>query len=174
MSNHPKHKKDAQNDALGLAQADLTERVADAMRAVSRAYVMALIQALEKEGYDGLTPASISLLAKLPEQGVQTVVLANQTGRSKQATGKLVAELEANGYVERIPDPTDRRGRLVRLTKQGDAALANGVGIKEALSAHAVEALGPDALARLYADLASLEAVFADQVSGKKHNEMAS
>lgn len=160
MSNNPKHKETFRNDALGLAQADLTERVSDAMRAVSRAYVAALVQALQKKGYDGLTPASISLLARLPDEGIQTVVLAHQTGRSKQATGKIVTELEVNGYVERVPDPTDRRGRLVRPTEQGRAALSNGVNIKESLSEQAVKALGPDALERLYSDLACLEAVF--------------
>jgi hypothetical protein len=32
---------------------------------------------------------------------------------------ELVAELERRGYVERIPDPTDRRAVLVRRTARG-------------------------------------------------------
>jgi DNA-binding MarR family transcriptional regulator len=38
---------------------------------------------------------------------------------------EFVRYLEGRGYVERVPDPTDGRARLVRLTPRGrDAALA--------------------------------------------------
>jgi DNA-binding MarR family transcriptional regulator len=32
---------------------------------------------------------------------------------------ELVAHLERNGYVERVPDPGDRRAKLVRATARG-------------------------------------------------------
>jgi DNA-binding MarR family transcriptional regulator len=32
---------------------------------------------------------------------------------------ELVAHLERHGYVERVPDPTDRRAKLVRATRRG-------------------------------------------------------
>ena len=35
--------------------------------------------------------------------------------------GYLVDDLEALGYVERVPDPTDRRAKVVRLTARGRA-----------------------------------------------------
>jgi len=44
-------------------------------------------------------------------------VVAVQGGRS--AAGGLVAHLEAHGYVERVPDPSDRRAKLVRTTARG-------------------------------------------------------
>lgn len=147
-------------DALGLAQADLTERVAGAMQAVSRAYVAALVQALAEQGFDGLTPASVTLLARLPEGGAQTAVLARETHRTKQATGKVVAELEARGYADRVPDPSDGRAQLVRATDKGRAALAAGVGVKSALAKRTASVMGEADLQRLYADLARLEEAF--------------
>lgn len=152
--------EDGASDALGLAQADLTEQVAEAMRGVSRAYVAALVAALENRGFVGLTPASVTLLARLPSQGAQTAVMARETRRTKQATGKVVAELEAKGYVERVQDPSDGRAQLVRPTAAGRAALDAGAGVKSRLAAKAASVLGAGDLQRLHTDLARLENVF--------------
>lgn len=151
-------------DALGLAQADLTERVAEAMQAVSKAYVLAVIAELKKQGFDGLTPASVSVLARLPPNGVQTVTLALATRRSKQATGKIVADLEKHGYAERLPDPDDGRAQLVRATAKGVEALSYGAGIKQHLAERTTTVIGPETMERLYADLAKLEAAFRAQI----------
>jgi DNA-binding MarR family transcriptional regulator len=42
---------------------------------------------------------------------------------TQQSMSELVAGLEARGYVQRLPDPTDRRARIVRLTQRGRAML---------------------------------------------------
>ncbi len=144
-------------DALGIVSADLTERVADAMRAASRTYIVALLEGLAEEGHLGLTAASVALLALIPQDGAQAVAIARASRRSKQATGKLLAELEVLGFVERIEDPTDMRARLVRLTKRGRAAIAAGVAIKARLSKRATAILGEEAMARLHTDLSKLE-----------------
>jgi DNA-binding MarR family transcriptional regulator len=38
---------------------------------------------------------------------------------TKQSMGELVSHLESHGYVERVPDPSDGRAKLVRLTAKG-------------------------------------------------------
>ena len=38
---------------------------------------------------------------------------------TKQSMAELVAHLERHGYVERVPDPADRRAKLVRPTARG-------------------------------------------------------
>ena len=40
---------------------------------------------------------------------------------SKQATNDMLRELERLGYLERHPDPTDGRARIIQLTKRGQA-----------------------------------------------------
>lgn len=151
--------QDHASDVLGIAHANLTERLADAMRAVSRAYVSAVVTGLAEQGFSGLTAATLSILGRAPVSGIQTVALARATGRTKQATGKLIDELEAAGYIERTEDPEDRRGRLVRPTARGSAALALGAQIKARLSDRAFDVLGAEAMERLYGDLAALEGV---------------
>ena len=46
-------------------------------------------------------------------------VLAERAQITKQAMAQLVAHLEGHGYVERVPDPSDRRAKLVRTTARG-------------------------------------------------------
>ena len=53
------------------------------------------------------------MLAYLDEDGIRATELARLSGRHKQIVGRLVDELEELGYVERRPDPEDRRAKLV-------------------------------------------------------------
>ncbi len=41
---------------------------------------------------------------------------------SKQAANYLLGQLEALGYLERQPDPSDRRSKRVALTNRGERA----------------------------------------------------
>lgn len=141
---------------LGIAEAELTERVADAMKAASRSYVEALVRDLTGLGFGGLTPSSAALLGRIPGQGVQAAVLAQLTGRSKQAVAKLIAELEEGGYVRRTPDPADRRGQLVLLTDRGDGVVAEGARVKARLAEEAIGLLGAETMQRLHRDLDAL------------------
>lgn len=151
-------------DALGIGHADLTDRVADAMRNVSRSYVESVVAALGHQGFAHLTVASLTLLVRLPERGIKVADLARGTGRTKQAAGKLIADLEQSGYVVRSPDPDDGRGFLVRPTEFGRKALSHGAAIKDDLAGRAIRVLGAEALERLYADLATLEDAFKDSL----------
>jgi DNA-binding MarR family transcriptional regulator len=45
--------------------------------------------------------------------------LARRAGMTRQSMAELVDYLEAHGYVERVPDPSDRRAVLVRRTDRG-------------------------------------------------------
>ncbi|WP_329001997.1 MarR family transcriptional regulator [Kribbella sp. NBC_00709] len=50
--------------------------------------------------------------------------LAERLEITKQGAAQIVDDMERRGYVERKPDPTDARARLLHLTGQGTAALA--------------------------------------------------
>ncbi len=69
--------------------------------------------------------STYDILVQLTENGgllrlrdLVNLVLLSQPGLSRK-----VARLEEEGLVERLPDPNDGRGVLVRMTKQGRAAL---------------------------------------------------
>src|SRR3954449_2667392 len=78
-----------------------------------------LFERLAEAGYDDLQPRHGAVLAFLDEDGVRATELARLSGRHKQIVGRIVDELEELGYVERRPDPLDRRAKLVFPTKRG-------------------------------------------------------
>lgn len=61
-----------------------------------------------------------SVLGRLDRQGAQSVSDLAQAERVRpQSMAQTVSELEAEGLVERSPDPNDRRRALVELTEHG-------------------------------------------------------
>ena len=78
-----------------------------------------LFARLASEGYEDLHPRHWAVLAYLDEDGVRATELARLSGRHKQVVGRLVDELENLGYVERRPDPADRRAKLIVPTERG-------------------------------------------------------
>jgi DNA-binding MarR family transcriptional regulator len=82
-----------------------------------------IFAAVTAAGYPGVTRAQARLLAGIDLEGTRLVVLAERARIAKQTANALVNGLEEAGYVERVPDPTDGRARLVRLTDRGRAGL---------------------------------------------------
>jgi DNA-binding MarR family transcriptional regulator len=78
-----------------------------------------LFERLAGAGYGDLHPRHAAVLAYLDEDGVRATELARLSGRHKQIVGRLVDELEELGYVERRPDPADRRAKLIFPTARG-------------------------------------------------------
>jgi DNA-binding MarR family transcriptional regulator len=70
-------------------------------------------------GFADLRLAHDVVFALLRPDGDRIVDLAKRAQMTKQSMGYLVAYLEAHGYVERVPDPTDRRAQLVRRSARG-------------------------------------------------------
>ena len=70
-------------------------------------------------GYAELSNFHGALLSNLDLDGTRVTVLAERLGVTKQSASQLVNELENINYVERIPDPTDRRASLVKFTPTG-------------------------------------------------------
>ena len=55
----------------------------------------------------------------LREGGLRLTELAERTHTTKQALRYSINQLEAAGYVERVPDPTDGRAKIIRFTQRG-------------------------------------------------------
>lgn len=58
-------------------------------------------------------------LAFVDAQGTRLTDLAQRAGMVPSAMAELVDDLEAKGYLERVPDPSDGRAKLIRLTERG-------------------------------------------------------
>lgn len=75
-------------------------------------------------GFDDLKPWHMPLLSLTPDAGARPTELARRAQVTKQALSQLIRELAAGGYIELVPDPLDRRARIVRRTERADAVLA--------------------------------------------------
>jgi DNA-binding MarR family transcriptional regulator len=67
-------------------------------------------------GEKGLRPKHGAVIANIDPQGTRPSVLAERANMTRPAMGELIDELEALGYVRRVPDPQDRRAKLVTPT----------------------------------------------------------
>ena len=78
-----------------------------------------VLSALAAAGFADVRAAHFTVFQHLPPEGMRLTTLAESALLTKQTMGYLVDDLEAMGYVKRVPDPTDRRAKLVRLTERG-------------------------------------------------------
>ena len=78
-----------------------------------------IYEAVRAAGFTDFTVAQGRLAAGIDPDGTRLSVLAERAQVAKQTATALVDHLERSGYVERVPDPTDGRARLVRLTSRG-------------------------------------------------------
>jgi DNA-binding MarR family transcriptional regulator len=79
--------------------------------------------ALAEAGFSDLTTAQMKLVQRIGPHGSRLTDLAEQAQVTKQTAGYLVDQLERSGWVERVPDPTDGRARLIRLTERAQKAV---------------------------------------------------
>src|SRR5258707_3983268 len=74
---------------------------------------------LAEAGFDDLRPAHTAVFQHIEADGSRLTDLAERAQITKQSMGYLVDYLERRGYLERRPDPTDRRVALICLTDRG-------------------------------------------------------
>lgn len=75
---------------------------------------------------------------------------------TKQGMAQFVAYLEERGYVERVPDPRDRRAKVVRLTDKGWRVVAAGSRIIAQIEAAWTRRVGSERMAALRTNLEDL------------------
>jgi DNA-binding MarR family transcriptional regulator len=82
---------------------------------------------------NGFRLAHTQLFPHIDLKGTRLTEIAARAGITKQAVGQIVAELEEEGMLERRPDPSDGRAKLVRFTPKGRRALLDGIGVLKSL-----------------------------------------
>ena len=93
-------------------------------------------------GHPEVRPPHGNVFQFLDREGTRVSELARRAQVTKQSMAELVAHLERNGYVERVPDPGDRRAKLVRATARGEEVYAIARAFVEELEAEWAERLG--------------------------------
>lgn len=75
----------------------------------------------------GLATAQLPVLAMLKDGGqLSQIELARQAKVEQPSMAQLLARMERDGLVRRMPDPNDRRSSLVSLTEEAERRLPAG------------------------------------------------
>lgn len=74
-------------------------------------------------GFDDLREAHLQIFGNLGIEGIRLTELAARAQLSNAAASELVDDLQASGYLERRPDPSDGRAKLIFPTERGRRAL---------------------------------------------------
>ncbi len=115
--------------------------------------------ALVAAGITDITYAQARVAARISLHGTRIADLAEQARVTKQSAGFHVEQLEAHGYVERVPDPKDRRARLVRLTPKADKMVSAANAEVERALAEWADHVGADRLRQVYEVLLDLSGI---------------
>jgi DNA-binding MarR family transcriptional regulator len=108
-----------------------------------------LHERLSERGHPDVRAPHGNVFQYLDDGGTRVSVLAQRAQITKQSMAELVAHLERHGYVERVPDPTDRRAKLVRATARGREVYVVAREFVRDLEAEWTERLGNEKMRQL-------------------------
>ena len=124
--------------------------IAGLLNEVKVAAVRKLFERLRSEGFEHVREGHGCVFGFIDiDQGSRLTDMADRAGLTKQAVGEAVAELETLGYVERVPDPTDKRAKIVKLTPSGLEACLTGRRIFSEIEREWAEEFGEELVASM-------------------------
>ena len=124
-----------------------------------RAMESRVFEELAAAGFGDVTPAQARVFQRIGPDGTRLSDLAEQAQITKQSAGFLVDQLERAGYVERVPDPTDARARLVRVAERGAKAIPLAAAVVEEVEAEWTAHLGEQRMRQLRQILSRLREI---------------
>jgi DNA-binding MarR family transcriptional regulator len=117
--------------------------------AATEAYLEQFRRELEESGYADLRPTHGCVFRFVREDGMRLTELATHADMTKQSVGELVDDLVDLGYVQRVPDPEDRRAKLICLTEKGIQAQRVGFGLIDEIEDRWAERFGSERIGDL-------------------------
>jgi DNA-binding MarR family transcriptional regulator len=137
---------------------DAPENLAILLREPFRVGTELLHRRFAERGHPKIRPVHGNVMQFLDDDGTRVSVLAERAQITKQSMAELVMHLERLGYVERIPDPSDRRAKLVRATVRGRELYAIAREVVSELDAEWTRRLGKAKMRQLRTLLEELNA----------------
>lgn len=114
----------------------------------------AIYERLRAKGLTDIRPSHGNVMEHLTfEDGLRLNELASRAGITPQSMGQFVDELEDLGYVERRPDPDDRRAKRIHLTRKAQRSSTIEWKVVGEVESALVDLLGKRGLADLRAGL---------------------
>lgn len=147
----------SKNPAAGIPLPGLLDIASEAMFSDFRGE-------LEQSEFRDIRPTHGCVFRFVEGEGLRLTDIAERANMTKQSVGEIVDDLAARGYVKRIPDPNDRRAKLICLTERGEEAQAFGRGLFGKVEKRWAERYGRERIAQLrelLEEIAATEAPFA-------------
>jgi DNA-binding MarR family transcriptional regulator len=113
---------------------------------------------LEGSEFGDIRPTHGCVFRFVKGEGMRLTRLAELASIAKQSAGEIVDDLVARGYAKRIPDPEDRRAKLICLTERGEEAQAFGFGLFAEVEKRWIDRYGRDRIAALRKTLEEIAA----------------
>lgn len=114
------------------------------------------LRKLAEHGHGEVRAAHAAVFQYLDDTGTTVSLLAERAQMTKQAMAELVQHLESHGYLQRVPDPTDRRAKLVLPTERGLEVIAVAQSIAPAVEQQISALVGADRMRALQDDLETI------------------
>jgi DNA-binding MarR family transcriptional regulator len=129
------------------------------MRSARGAYAQSIRAQLHASGFGDLPRNGAFILAGIDTAGGPRHDLPSELGVTKQAVSQVIDLLVNRGYLEREPDPDDRRRVRLSLTDRGDNAVAAILRGVEAVDSRLEAVVSPEQVQALRSALSALAGI---------------
>jgi DNA-binding MarR family transcriptional regulator len=119
------------------------------MEVVEEALFAEFRQELIETGYGDIRPTHGCVFRFIQEEPLRLTELATLAGMTKQSIGEVIDNLVELGYAKRVPDPQDRRAKLICLTERGEEAQETGLVLFTKVEQRWAKRYGPERFAQL-------------------------
>ncbi len=107
-------------------------------------------------GYTDIREAHLQVFGSIDWAGTRLTDLAARSNMTRPAMAELVDELQQADYLERRPDPTDGRAKLIRLTRKGRLFMVEGLRAVTEIEAAYADVVGRERFEGLAATIQAL------------------
>jgi DNA-binding MarR family transcriptional regulator len=115
------------------------------------------LEKVHQAGYPEVRDSWLPILQHIEDQGIRSIDLANKLNVTKQAANQMVKEIQKQGYLNRQPDPDDKRAQLITLTDQGWKAWLVGLNAMKRMEAQIETSLGIDKIEQMRTQTSDIE-----------------
>ena len=112
-------------------------------------FIEELSRRVSETDYSDIRVTHGCVFGNIDPEGSRLTDLADRAHMTKQSVGEVASDLEQRGYIERVPDPSDGRAKLIRLTARGLAAQTIGRGLIDDIERDWAERFGIERVAAL-------------------------
>ena len=101
-----------------------------------------------RAGYPDIRPGAGKVFEHIGPEGSTIATMAHRAGVTSQAMVQIVDYLERRKYVRRVPDPSDRRAKLIQITERGQNVTTTAARILNDMETEFRDAIGDARAAR--------------------------